>query len=508
MKNDVFPIFGFEVSIKHPIAWHHDPISKYTWQKNQPSHAFSFIDSPKADVKIVWELSRCQFFPCLALLYRKTQDEAIREKLLAIWMSWIEENPLNFGVHWVTPMEVAIRAINWIAAFEILSETDALGEPLARRISESLAEHATFIYWNLEFGKVTGNHYLANGTGLIWLGLFLGRATYVRKGKAILEESMRVQIYQDGVDYEKSLPYHKLVLELFQLGVALGMKNGLQFSAEFEKKLEQMKRFWDAAKKPNGKTPNVGDDDSGYVLVLSDSFLNPSRKQTGSRIFRDGGFAVLRHAEIHLFFDFGDIGMNGWGGHGHNDSLSFELFANGKNLIVDSGTYNYTLFQAERQRLRSIASHNTIQIDGKELVPFRNLWSIQADTTQPKLHEWSFDENRDCIEASVQNNGVRHRRRIVLDKKANRLYLTDVLSGDGRHEAMFRLHFAPDLMPTLQNQTLQLGEISLHCEGFSNMNIADSIYSKGYYQKEANKKLEASFVFETEWQGQIIFQFS
>ena len=500
-----FSVFGHSVQLPEKIDWHFDPLSGYTWEKQAPSHTFNFLNAPKADVKVVWELSRFQQLPVLATAFLQTRNEKYLREIVLQVESWIEQNPLGFGVHWVVPMEAAIRAVNWITTLTLLK--DDAPPTLVKSMLHSLSEHAAYIYWNIEFGKKNGNHYLSNGMGLLWLGVFLGEKKYVRKGLAIVEESMREQVYDDGVDYEKSVPYHGLVLEMFELSRMVCEANGITLSPEFNRNLHAMRHFLAAATKPNGERCNIGDDDSGSVLHHSMQIHQlDSPYRASSELFKHGGFAVLCHRDTHLFFDFGDIGMQGYGGHGHNDTLSFELFFNGEPLIVDSGTFNYTLFQDERQQLRSIEAHNTIQIDGKELVPFRNLWSIVADTTQPKLIQWKSHEQRDEITAEINNNGVRHQRTICFDKLSGVIDIMDKLSGKGKHLAVSRLHFHPSLSPTLDGNTIVAGNARISIEGASRILLKESQYSKGYYQKVKNVKAELCIEFETAWQGRIKFE--
>ncbi|MDW8465640.1 MAG: heparinase II/III family protein [Chloroherpetonaceae bacterium] len=125
---------------------------------------------------------------------------------------------------------------------------------LVKSMLKSLSEHAAFIYWNIEFGRRNGNHYLSNGMGLLWLGIFLGERKYARKGLAIVEESMCEQVYDDGVDYEKSVSYHRFVLEMFELSRLVSEANSLRLSPSFYRKLGKMHQFLVAATKPNGDT--------------------------------------------------------------------------------------------------------------------------------------------------------------------------------------------------------------------------------------------------------------
>ena len=174
-----FSVFGHSVQLPEKIDWHFDPLSNYTWDRQAPSHSFNFLNAPKADVKVVWEISRFQQLPVLAAAFLQTRSEKYLCEIITQVESWIEQNPLGFGVHWVVPMEASIRAVNWITTLALLK--DDAPPTLVKSMLRSLSEHAAYIYWNIEFGKKNGNHYLSNGMGLLWLGVFLGEKNMCAK---------------------------------------------------------------------------------------------------------------------------------------------------------------------------------------------------------------------------------------------------------------------------------------------------------------------------------------
>ena len=59
------------------------------------------------------------------------------------------------------------------------------------------------------------------------------------------------------------------------------------------------------------------------------------------------------------------------GSHGHNDSLSIDVWANGKSLIVDPGTYVYTGDLKQRHLFRSTAFHSTEESMARSRTPPR-----------------------------------------------------------------------------------------------------------------------------------------
>jgi len=101
-----------------------------------------------------------------------------------------------------------------------------------------------------------------------------------------------------------------------------------------------------------------------------------------SLAFPEGGFYVLRSRFAHVVVDCGPVGFGNRGGHGHNDILSFELFLNGFNVVTDCGAYLYTASREWRNRFRSTAFHNTVQVGDEELNRFLGpdaLWQLHYD---------------------------------------------------------------------------------------------------------------------------------
>ena len=142
------------LQVRPPLAARHDLLLRLTYRDG-------------SDVKVPWELSRCQHLPLLAGAYRLTRRPA------ATWTSsarsstsWIEANPVELGVNWASTMDVAIRAANWVAALASVAE-DAAEEQWFANTLGSLLLHGRFIRSHLEWSEARGNHYLSNVVGLL-----------------------------------------------------------------------------------------------------------------------------------------------------------------------------------------------------------------------------------------------------------------------------------------------------------------------------------------------------
>ena len=90
-------------------------------------------------MKVPWELSRCQHLPVLAAGWVVSQDQRYLDELGAELTSWIASNPVEFGINWACTMDVAVGAVNWVAALGLCAEAKVLQDGLVRRRPRQLA---------------------------------------------------------------------------------------------------------------------------------------------------------------------------------------------------------------------------------------------------------------------------------------------------------------------------------------------------------------------------------
>ncbi len=465
-----------------------------------------------SDIKVPWEVSRFHQAIWLGKAYWVSHSEAHTEKFKELVVDWVEKNPVGYGVNWKTPMEAAIRAMNLIVGLLYFTGSTKIDEKFLMTLLSSLFEHGVFIRYNLERSLRNGNHYVSDLVGLIYLGvLFYDMQTgkrWVEFARKELEKEILNQVYEDGTDYEKSTGYQRLVTELFTAAYVLLRLNKFGVSDQFTQRLERMFGFLAAATMHDGTVPGIGDADDGRVfrmkskmefndhrdlisvgavlfsrgdmkaasggfsdlallLLGGEGFEKFARmtpdNSSRSEIYKEGGFSFMKTERDYCSFDFGDIGMRGRGGHGHNDVLSFTI--SGKNqFITDRGTFCYTCDSEMRNKLRSTYSHNTIAVDGTEQAEFSGLWSIKQDLTSPDLLEWKSNDEQDVIEAQHRAyeqlaRPVVHRRKITFNKRQRTFLLEDNLLGDGTHTIETMFHFAPGL------KVFDLGRNFLALEG-------------------------------------------
>ena len=265
----VFDLLGSgKTSLGERIDWHTDFKSGESWPSHKPlrPREISCLNST-ADIKVPWELSRFQHLSLLGRAYWLTCDEKYAKEFADQVLSWIEANPWGRGPNWACAMDVAIRAANWILGYSYFELSPTLDDRFRAKLVRSLWEHGWFVEHNLERQRINGNHYLSDLAGLFALGVFFASCARGRRWRDFAFDQMcremRGQVLPDGVDYEKSISYHRLVLELFTYTFCLANINGIAIPEDVRSRWMKMFEFTSAYTKPDGTAPQIGDSDDG-----------------------------------------------------------------------------------------------------------------------------------------------------------------------------------------------------------------------------------------------------
>ena len=426
-KHHRWPLLGFgEKEYGEQINWHRDPLSGRIWPLDY--HAdIPLWHNDGSDIRVLWELNRLGHLITLGRAYALTEEENFAAEFFAQVESWRAQNPVGRGANWACAMEVALRAMNLLAAFSLFRRSGALNEERLLLILTMFDQHGAHIRRNLEFSHVaTSNHYLSDVAGLLWLGIMLPELASAADWRVwALSELLREldkQILPDGADYEGATGYHCFVLELFLYSFALCRANDIGIDEDHWPKLHSMLAYLRGILRPDGSLPLIGDTDGGRVLPISEQkpdsgvptratrvgwggegglltlgaavfkdanfkqvetpsellwiwgepglrayeLLASSGKQVHSEAFPHAGTYVLRHEDLYLLFNANSSKQGRPGSHRHNDVLGLEISTCGRAFIVDPGTYVYTADLHERQLFRSTAYHSTVQIDDEE----------------------------------------------------------------------------------------------------------------------------------------------
>jgi hypothetical protein len=502
-----WPLLGFgEKEFGDHINWHRDPLSERIWPLDY--HAdIPLWHNDGSDIRVLWELNRLGHLISLGRAYALTREEVFAAEFFAQVESWRQHNPVARGANWSCAMEVALRAMNLLAAFYLFRDSRNLSEERLLMLLTMFDQHGAHIRRNLEFSHVaTSNHYLSDVVSLLWLGIMLPELSAAKEWRtwalAELLREMDKQILPDGADYEASTGYHCFVLELFLHTFILCRANEIPIADKYWRKLHRMAVYLRAILRPDGMTPLIGDTDGGEVLSIVSRTANDrahllalsavvfmdaqfklarlavpqellwllgeygfqayeqlpsSHERTSSQAFPDAGTYVLRHDDQFLLFNGNGAQVDRPASHRHNDALSIEISACGRAFIVDPGTYVYTANLHERHLFRSTAYHSTVEVDRVEQNRTdENLPFVIGNEAQPRVLEWERGPELESLAAEHYGyrrlpQPVTHRRRVVFNKRKRYWFISDELTGEGEHDLFFRFHFAPGLETSVRS---------------------------------------------------------
>lgn len=487
-----------------PIDWHSDFKAGYRWDPQTFYKNIKYGHVRGVDIKVPWELSRFQHLNTLGQAYVLTGDKKYREEFVNQVTDWIDTNPVAFGVNWSCTMDVAIRAANWLAAKEFFEES-ALSKKFLNKFYVSIYEHGRFIRNHLEYSPtLTTNHYVADLAGLFFIAVycpfFKESVSWQKFCVNELSKEIQKQVYEDGCDFEASTSYHRLVLEMFFYCELLGKRAGVEFPQEYQDKVRKMFEFSLYCIKPNGKIPQIGDNDNGRYLIFSsrpvlehkyllslaaiyyqDSTFKlqqfefdeeafwmfgaqgnmtfeqlPARTESlKSRAFPNAGWYIMRHNNDYCFISCGPNGQDGRGGHAHNDKLSFELMLNGEDVIVDPGTYIYTPYPKWRNNFRSTAFHNTVKIDIFEQNDLtKDLFALKDNSVCACTN---FSEYEDVLifegKLNYSKKKATHHRKLILSKQRHNLEILDFIKTKENNTFSINLALAQSLSSEVSIKT-------------------------------------------------------
>lgn len=384
-----WPLFNQTIKFSGEKKWHTDFLHKnrgaidYMFDDQayfddiqiSPGETFDHVK----DVRVVWELNRLQVLGQLGFAYQKTNDTKYVHYFTELIDDWQKQNPYLLGANWLCPMEVSIRAINLIVAFDYFKHAH-IDDVFWQSYICLLYDHMHFLEHNWEYydGR-TSNHYLSDLVGYFYLTWFFddlqGIATKQDWVIAEMYKEWDKQIQSDGTSYEGSTAYHILVTELFYLYYVLCDQMHVKLPQAYMQKLQHMFHFVNACKMNEQQSITIGDNDSGKVLwcSLPNHIIEQMKSKTDqSEIhhFANFGLSIIKNKTWHVSLRHHAYQNRQPSGHFHNDAGNVTLAIDGIPILVDPGSYCYTASAEWRNHFRSAEQHNMPFLKDHEPVKF------------------------------------------------------------------------------------------------------------------------------------------
>jgi heparinase II/III-like protein len=485
-RANYFSVHAYDIG--NPPNWFLNPFLK----KRHPHPAVHWsgiadFSAEAGDIKVVWEMSRFSW----ALVFARAWHIGGDVRYLSALQSWMEDwwrcNPPNTGPNWMCGQETSIRLISALLALRlagleknVVSELVAFVESHCRRI-ELTTYYAV---------AQDNNHGTSEAAGLFVGGTWLARhcdgearcrgKRWAEKGRKLLDSRVRRLVLPDGSFSQRSLTYHRVMLDTLSVAEVWRRYVGeAPFAEDFYTRAAAATRWLGAMiDTTSGDGPNLGANDgthpyrldaSAYrdfrpclqlasLIFLSRAALKPGPwdesaawlgvpiegharpwlGDLGSAVFPEGGYVVLRNrtgGRLLLCTPTARFRP------AHADALHLDLWWKGKNLLRDGGSYSYADGDAVAMALSSAVGHNIQQFDDRDQMPrlgrflyghWVRVIGEPAITTSAEGQSWSG--------SYTDIWGTRHRRTVTL--RADALSVQDEAQGFKR-KAVLRWRLAP-----------------------------------------------------------------
>ena len=482
-------VYFFRSPSPMPIDWYANPFDE---TRSQPGQVWSDIPDylpEQGDPRMLWEPGRAAW--AIDLARARSHGQGIHAAgLFWRWVdSWMTACPPWEGFQWKCGQESAVRFIAVALGFWSLADDPATTPERWRQFARLAWATGYRIAHHINYAiSQKNNHAMSEACGLLLISHlfpeFRDAAAWWDKGYRVLAQEIRRQTCDDGSYVQNAMNYQRVMLAGSTLGLRLAELRGQPFDRDVYERLGRCGEFLFQMMEPQtGRLPQYGNNDGAHVLPLNEcdfTDFRPVIQATHYLVHRErrlpagawdedllwlfgadalrapagsaprpqstacevGGYYTLRQANTwamlrcHTHRDR----------PAHYDQLHLDLWYRGQNVVQDCGTYKYYIpGRPDIERyFKSIAAHNTVEIDGASPVEFvsRFLWF-----PWPRGRSRRFESDADGHKFFVGEHydydrppwNVLHRR-TVLSLPHDIWLVVDDLLGTGEHAAVLRWH--------------------------------------------------------------------
>lgn len=405
---------------------------------------------PVPDNEWVWQLNRMSFWDAMARVYLHTGDEKYAKAWAEQLIDWTQKNP-NDEEHryaWRS-IEAGIRGYRWTGLFQRFIDSPSFTPEVLVAFLNSCYEHAEFLMTRYSTGSNWG---LMEAEGMAFIALtfpeFENASQWREEAFRRLNKEIAIQVYPDGHQRELAMGYHLGCIGWFLRTYELARMNGYAnaFPDAYLQRIEKMCEVPMKLCHPDGTNVQFGDAWAGIpgqhgkrfsewadffkrddFLFLSTGGKAGKKPDSTSYALPYSGLYSLRSGwkEDDICFVL-KCGPDG-GGHSQPDNGTFELYAGGRNLMPDAGSYIYSGNPEGRAWFRQTMVHQTLTLNNKN------------SRYNPRLLKWEPGDNLDVL--IVENDSyenLTHRRTVFF---VNKIYFVIVDEAFGTATGDVDIHF-------------------------------------------------------------------
>lgn len=425
----------------------------------------NWSSSPVPDNEWVWQLNRMYFWNSMAKVYAKTGDEKYPEEWSKQIIHWVKNNPrdANHKYAWRS-IEAGIRGRSWTDLFFQFVKSPHFNEKTLVYLLNGFYAHAEFL--NTVYTSKS-NWALMEAEGMAYIAIafpeFKDALKWRTEAIRRFNKEISLQVNPDGHQRELAIGYHVGCIQWFYRTYEFAKLNNLEnaFPQSFLEMIELMCEVPMKIGFPDGTNVQFGDAWQGEPYQYADRYLKWSEifKRNDFKFmatkgkegiapdqtkfaFPESGIYSMRSAwnEDAVFFAL-KCGSDG-GGHCQPDNGTFVLYAGGRNLMPDAGSYIYHGDPEGRSWFRQTKVHQTLTLNSENT------------SYAPKLLKWESTGNTDIL--VVENNSYQnltHRRSVYFVDKRYFVIVDDAI-GTATGDVDIHFQLAP-------------GEASFNHEDFS-----------------------------------------
>ena len=382
----------------------------------------------------------------------------------------------------VEPYPLSLRSINWIRFLSCNSINDV-------DIDAVLYAQLKLLIHKLEY-HLLGNHLLENGFALLFGAYYFNDHAFYKKAKTILIPELQEQVLGDGGHFERSPMYHCImlyrVLDCYNL-----VHNSALFGNELEdilkEKAEAMLGWLKEVIYGDGRIPLLNDAAEEIAPATKDLVEYAQRLGIfcNKKVrLKESGYRKVRWEKFELFIDVGEVGPDYQPGHAHADTFSFELYINGRPVIVDTGTSTYEVNNT-RFYERSTAAHNTVVVCGQNS---SQVWAGHRVARRARVQILCDEEERiAAVHDGYKRLGCLHTRKV--EKVGKYIRITDEVDREGTAY----LHFMPKEDIVLEGNRLLGSDYCIEFGGARGIEPFTSMYAPEFNKREERRSFRISF---------------
>lgn len=420
---------------------------------------------------------------------------AVAENGIALMRSWLAEfGPLPEGVI-SESYTVSERLANASLFFRVV---EGRWDSAPTDIRPALAQARNWLVGNLEYSPFqTGNHVVNNARAIYLFGVATGDAGARDLCFEIFRRELPTLLLPDGFLREGSSHYHLLfcrwLLEVWLAAEESGDHNMMDLIDPFLRSALPVCSFFEIETADGPDFITFGDVSPDCApdwlaglpaSALARRFLNSAsprhvKSKGWSRLFSslsqhegaapieqpmadtekvDSDTPVFRNFEASGFARFDGWGWtaifhnelpgtSGIASHSHQDALSFVLYSEGREVLLDPGRLSYEADEISHFAAGA-AGHNSLMVDGFPALLSNRDFFLPSAYRQARLSVSWVDDGNDGFRISIAHNGYsrikgarvgQHVRCVAFS--ADRCIVTDSLSGKGMNTIEWDWHF-------------------------------------------------------------------